>query len=86
MPRKDEITYEDEEHEQKRTYMREYRNRMKNSFVHFKKKTGLRSRDLVGITQLDHKVAYVKLYDHFGNHKDTREFLEMAVQWSKVQC
>lgn len=75
MPRKGDFVYTDMIHEQKREYMTEYRNRMKNSFVHFKRKTGLKSNDVTNLSSLEDKVAFLKLYDHFGDHKSTVEFL-----------
>jgi len=81
MPRKGEIKYDDLEHAQKREYMDQYRDRMKNSFIHFKRKTGLKSADVKEQTSLQDKVAYLKLFDHFGSREETLVFLMKYGLW-----
>jgi hypothetical protein len=75
MPNKGINKYDDEEHIKKREYMTQYRTRLKNSYIHFKRKTGLRSRDCKDFEDINDRVAYLKLIDHFANKEDVIGFM-----------
>lgn len=67
--------YDDEEHIKKREYMKQYRTRLKNSYIHFKRKTGLRSKDCKDFDDINDRVAYLKLIDHFTDKQDVIGFI-----------
>jgi len=83
MPKRNEVAYDDEEHKNKREYMREYRKKQiyNEAISYLKRKTRLRSADLpLLLKTARQKLAYLKVVDTFdGDRAKAEEFLNEYV-------